>query len=418
MNEKIELLKYSIEMLNATLSCAEFEQRSKLIKTAFCRNRKLGFKNTMSLSLNFLSRPIFSELNNYFDNIIGKDSSVRQQSFSEARQKIKYEAFQELYYNTAAISLLAQDAKLYANFRLLAIDGSLVQLKNTAELKEAFGEKTPCEGKVFARASCVVDVLNDVVLEAQLVPFREGERVTAKRQIEHLRKMNVGKVLFLMDRGYWSPELFTQILAHGDSFLVRVPNGVNLQVKSGAEEITINHENRAFKLRCKRFSLPSGEIETLVTNLQSAELHDDEMMDLYATRWGIETKYNELKNILKMGAISSKTYLTVMQDFYACMMLSNYVTFASYVADDQIALQQQGKDNKYKYKSNRNVLVSSLKNYMIAAVITDSPNQRNAIIECIFKFISQRPVPIRPGRSFPRPSKTSLRKKYPPKSIL
>lgn len=416
--KKKKMLIYSIDKLHIHVVSDEFEQRSKAKETAFRRNRKLGFKNTMFMSLNFLSRPIFSELNNYYKNVIGSDEHVQQQSFSEARQKIKYEAFQELFYETVEIGLQAEDADLYRGFRLLAIDGSLIPLKNTPELKQIYGEKTPCEGKLFARISAIVDVLNGLLLDAQLGPFSEGERVVAKRQVTQLTKMKVGKALFLMDRGYWSPELFSQIIEHGDSFLIRVPNGVTQQVKSGAEKITITVGEKAYTLRCKRFSLPSGEIETLVTNLSESELLDDEMVDLYTKRWGIETKYDELKNILKIDAISSKTYLTVMQDFYTCLMLSNYVTFASYAADEQIALQQQGNDNKYSYKSNRNVLVSSLKNHLIAAVICDSHEEKRIFLDYIFRTISQSPIPIRPGRSFPRPGKTALRKKSSRKSVL
>ncbi|WP_139339560.1 transposase [Bacillus dakarensis] len=44
---------------------------------------------------------------------------------------------------------------------------------------------------------------------------------------------------------------------------------------------------------------------------------------LYFKRWGIETKYDELKSKLQIQKFTGDTPVSVEQDFYASMFLSN-----------------------------------------------------------------------------------------------
>jgi hypothetical protein len=43
-----------------------------------------------------------------------------------------------------------------------------------------------------------------------------------------------------------------------------------------------------------------------------------------------------LKNKLQLENFTGKTVLSVFQDFYACMFLSNVATFAKYITDAKI----------------------------------------------------------------------------------
>ncbi len=46
-------------------------------------------------------------------------------------------------------------------------------------------------------------------------------------------------------------------------------------------------------------TLPTGEVETLITDLTPAELPYAEAPSLYFRRWGLETHYDDLKNKFK-----------------------------------------------------------------------------------------------------------------------
>ena len=165
------------------------------------------------------------------------------------------------------------------------------------------------------------------------------------------------------------------------------------EVGSGAEQISIQYHGKSYRLQCKRITLSSGEVETLVTNLPEGELSDEEAKELYHLRWGIETKYGELKNYLKIDTLPGKTYQTVMQDFYATLAVSNMAAFAGYLAEAQIAEKQAGKGNQYAYGPNKSVILATLKDHLIAAIALDNPFERLWHLNTIQKTLSARPVP-------------------------
>ncbi len=415
--KKLDSLNVIFDCLRQLILSSSFLERSRMNLRDFTRVRKLPFSRLMFLCLNYITRPTFTEALQFFRNVIKVDDFVTQQSLSEARQKVKYEAFQEVFETILEKALTVEDFELFHGYRLLAIDGTTIPLTNVPEIQASFGGQTPSEGEVFARMSMILDVKNGCIMDGELAPFHTGERQMAIRGVNRLSK-RAGKCLYLMDRGYWSPELYTTILESGSSFLARVPNGVTAEVGSGAEQISIQYHGKSYRLQCKRITLSSGEVETLVTNLPEGELSDEEVKELYHLRWGIETKYGELKNYLKIDTLPGKTYQTVMQDFYATLAVSNMAAFAGYLAEAQIAEKQAGKGNKYAYYPNKSVILATLKDHLIAAIALDNPFERLWHLNTIQKTLSARPVPKRPGRSVPRPGKTAGKKKRGKRSPL
>lgn len=414
--KKLVSLNAIFDCLRQLILSSSFLERSRMNLRDFTRVRKLPFSRLMFLCLNYITRPTFTEALQFFRNVIKVDDFVTQQFLSEARQKVKYEAFQEVFETILEKALTVEDFELFHGYRLLAIDGTTIQLTNVPEIQASFGGQTPSEGEVFARMSMILDVKNGCIMDGELAPFHTGERQMAIRGVNRLSK-RAGKCLYLMDRGYWSPELYTTILESGSSFLARVPNGVTTEVRSGAEQISIQHQGKNYCLQCKRILLSSGEVETLVTNLPEEELSDKELEEVYHLRWGIETKYRELKSYLKIDTLPGKTYQTVMQDFYATLTVSNMAAFAGCIAGAEITEKQAGKGNQYAYGPNKSVILAVLKDHLIAAIALDDPVERLWHFDTIQKALSARPVK-RPGRSVPRPGKTAGKKKRGKRSPL
>ena len=101
----------------------------------------------MFLCLNYITRPTFTEALQFFRNVIKVDDFVTQQFLSEARQKVKYEAFQEVFETILEKALTVEDFELFHGYRLLAIDGTTIQLTNVPEIQASFGGQTPSKGK-------------------------------------------------------------------------------------------------------------------------------------------------------------------------------------------------------------------------------------------------------------------------------
>ena len=75
----------------------------------------------------------------------------------------------------------------------------------------------------------------------------------------------------------------------------------------------------------------------MITNLDRNEFKTEEFQKLYHLRWGIETKYNTIKNKLCLEDFSGKTVISILQDFYATMYLANLVAAIKGETDEQIS---------------------------------------------------------------------------------
>ena len=127
-----------------------------------------------------------------------------------------------------------------------------------------------------------------------------------------------------------------------------------------------------------------------------------EFKELYFKRWPIETKYNMLKNKLKIETLSGKTVVSLYQDFYATIFIGNIVSITKMESDEIISDDNDNKELKYEYKTNENVLISKLRDRLVLALLADSDKKSIRIINSIVKDAAKNRVPVKPNRRFPR----------------
>jgi hypothetical protein len=361
----------------------------------------IGFREVLLINLNFKTKSNALSAYDYAVEIAGTEPVTRQ-AYEKARDKVKSSAFKELFEDSVKTAVSATDAKLFHGYRVCAVDGSLVLLPKSEPLAEEYGTSTPVEGKTYARTSMCVDVLNGIVLDGEIAGFSVGEREFAKR---HIEKDISPDILYLKDRGYWSAEIAALINKAGRKFLIRLAaNSVPSVTKSSESSgfFTVRFKRQEHTYRYYKFQLPSGEPEYLATNLSSEDVSDRELPFLYSLRWGIETKYDELKNRLQFEGFNGKSVNVIEQDFYASMVVMNITGFAIAAADVKVKEVRSGKDNTYDYKPNGNMAVGILKNRLIKAVIAENPIFRAEMIDRLIRDISKFVIPIIPDRHVPR----------------
>lgn len=100
--------------------------------------------------------------------------------------------------------------------------------------------------------------------------------------------------------------------------------------------IKIIYNKKEYSVRVLKFKLDSGIEEILLTNLFDKSFTIDEFKSLYFMRWGIEVKYDELKNRLEIENFSGTTKNAIEQDFYASIYLSNMIELAKKDSDEII----------------------------------------------------------------------------------
>ncbi|WP_459931746.1 transposase, partial [Desulfosporosinus burensis] len=187
-----------------------------------------------------------------------------------------------------------------------------------------------------------------------------GEREIAIELIEKLKTMGLKNDLILFDRGYPSKKFIAYLDSSEIKYLMRVKTNSMKEFNEAMEPdqiVEIKVEGKRIKVRVLRFMLDSEVEEVLVTNLFDETLGIQEFKALYFKRWGIEVKYLELKSRLQIENFTGDTVISVEQDFYASMYLSNMVALAKNEADEKILENNEDKSLKYEYKVNTNILI-------------------------------------------------------------
>ena len=171
------------------------------------------------------------------------------------------------------------------------------------------------------------------------------------------------------------------------------------------------YENgNTIKVRFVNITLPTGEIETIITNLDKKEFNRNDIDYLYKSRWGIETNYGILKNNMMITNISSSKDGIIKQEIYSTMLVFN--TLQALVNELEEEIDQE--KYKHKMKVNFNMALGFTKKYLILILIAKNEDERNRLSDILFKKILENIVPIRPNRSYERnKSNNSVYNKYP-----
>jgi len=422
------MLKKTVEIsavFRKMIHSVSFKLKHKIKKSDFTREVKLTFAIMMGLIIKKSSKSSQNSLNDtLLDGDI--DYTVTNSAYTQARAKLKHTAFIEMTSETVKQFYKDGEYNRYKKFRLLAVDGSIAILPNTDDVKKEFNP-TPVKCQiedyqkdvVQSRVSVLYDVMNNLAVDASINNKKNNddndliaydERTLALQHLEYCNKDD----LVVFDRGYPSYELFVKY-NQKTNFLVRLKKTSFAKAKSLfaphcekkdvvlditapkniKEQLKKQNLPTKMKIRFVQVMLPNGTIEVLATNvLDNNVLQTSDFMELYATRWGIETYFDILKNRLSLENFTGLTALAVKQDFYATIFLTNYEAILVY--DTNLELQEKACDNKYAQQVNKAQSFNSIKHK--AFDIFYSNKSLSKQIKKLEKLFAINPVLIRPNR--------------------
>ncbi len=414
--------KYSFAILNI-LRDEVFSDKIildyKMNETDFTRKRKQPFGSVLLFMFNLLRKSLVIEIDNFIQHLNSRVELHTVQSFTKSafvqqRKKIKPDVFKYLSGVITNNYYLENNSniKLFNGFRILAVDGSKITLPYTEELRKVFGESKNNTNTVVvqARSSVLYDVLNYITLDSSLNNLKQGERQLALGHWDQWRKND----LIIYDRGYPSYDFKYEHIKSGVDYLIRTTtsysNVVKSFVASGKKSRVVEilpgknqaiqdkdyDKNTVMKVRLIRIDLPSGEIEILMTSLLDSKKYPSTMFkELYFLRWGIETFYDELKNKLKLEYFTGYSTISIMQDFFCAIFISNLQSVI--VNDLQEELKIKNQNTKLDYKINTNLSYGFLKNRIIELLFKEAPLEQ--VFNELEALFLQNTIPIRENRN-------------------
>lgn len=310
-------LALSVAISASIMRAASTLTESRFKPQYFTRKRILTFYDLLKYLLSMHKSSTQSALNNFLER---KDKTMSQQALSKARSKFDHTPFLKLFRGVRDAFYSAEYIPTLNRFNnkfLIAIDGSETVLPNLPSLLEKFGGTGSKASSPTARMSIAYDVLNDFIIDAAFTPLNISERIHAKNHFDAVGKIiDLKETIFIMDRGYASQELI-ELLSEKSYYLFRLRTKFNNEIDAlplGSHTITMYGNVKVYIVK---FTLPSGEIETLMTNL--FDLDESEFKDLYFKRWRIEVKYDVVKNKLELpcfGGFFGKCYNAGFLDKY------------------------------------------------------------------------------------------------------
>jgi len=396
-------IKKLFETMNNIIHSPATLKRARFSDEYFTRDRKMPFTDVLSFFFDMRKTSLQTRLNLFFKR--EKCQMISQQAFSKTRSHFDHSSFETMM-RTLVEQEYTEEASLlptWNGYHVFANDGSYLQLPKTSELAEKFGVRGEGGHCVSAGISVLYDVLSGWPTDAVITHSSMNERKECENHLAYLSVQLpeiAKKSLILLDRGYPSEELFKMIESKEMKFLARCKSNYCKKTQDAPMGDSIVTLKGGFFVRVYKFALSSGEIETLLTTL--FEIPAEELAELYAKRWGIETAYDRLKNIVCLENFSGKTENAIKQDFWASMVLMISVAVFQRETDEKIAKTQHRKANKYAYRTNIGDLVVTLRDEFIFAVLRKNKILSIEKIRKIVATLAYSKSPVRPQRSFPR----------------
>ena len=400
--------------------------------TDFTRNRKLSMEKMLQGIIGMESKSLTNELLDLFDASAETPSAS---AFIQQRDKIRPIAFESIFKNFSKKLMNSFDNDI----PVFAIDGSDIQIPtNPTDTDSYIAGTNGHKGYNLLHINALYDLNKHIYSDVIIQKARERNEHKAFQELVDCSEIT--KALIIADRGYESFNSMAHIQEKGWFFLIRVRDGnngikqgldlpesdcfdVNISLKltrkkTNAVKELLKDKNhyrmvsstqpfdflplknkkaeptRFYELnfRIVRFPISEDIYETVVTNLDEDRYPAIEIKKLYASRWGIETSFRDLKYTVGLLNFHSKKVMCILQEIYAHMIMYNFAEMIT----SHVAIEK--KQRKYTYKANFSVATHICRLFYREKT---TPPDLEAII-------AKNLIPIRPDRHRERNVKAKI----------
>jgi len=387
---------------------------------AFVRNRKLPFQKVVHIILQLLKSSVKSELKTLFSTLNSTDEVVNwvtDGAFCKARQKIKHSIFIDLYKAVVSLFYSCIKGERWLGHRLMAVDGSCINLPSSDELRMHFGtHHINSIGTEIpqARVSYMYDVLNSITIDAQIESDKIGEQEMLSSHLNLLDKND----LLTADSNYGHFRFIKEIASSEAGYCIRLSQSSNFIksfLASGEKDAVLEWhpsygtktnclankiDPSPFTIRLVRVDLSDDEVEVLGVSLLDQNRYDyQSIMELYNLRWGVEEEFKKTMQRLQIEFFSSLKLNGLLQDFFANIFMQNIVSVLIEPVKGEIT--EASKNLKYARKANWTSALTDVRKRLVLLFMRGK-DQVDRILISLWESFKTNTEPIRPGRKFRR----------------
>jgi hypothetical protein len=347
-SDRHSVLRLDFDALTTAFPLADVERALKVTQRTSKRQRKLPSPMLIYLVIALglmVSTGAKEVLRRLLDKIRTREwlagvPLASEAAICKARKRIGFEPLKELFEQVARpIATRATRGAWFRGRRVVALDGSSLQVQDSSANEQAFGRPATAKGKrpsayPVIRFVMLIESGTRVPFAAVMDRWSMSENALARQVIGRLGP----KMLCLADRLFYSYDMWNQAVATGADLLWRVPSYITLprlkvladrsylsEIRSGKKG-EVARSAPAVPVRVVEFTTKVGsEIEhyrVITTLLSVRSASAMELAQLYARRWSIETTLNEIKTQLRGRRVLLRSRLPelVKQDFYGLLL--------------------------------------------------------------------------------------------------
>ena len=217
----MDMLKESSS--NEYLKAKYYEENPEI----FSRDRKIDLEWIISFILKKSMKSYDLRINDLQDRFdIPDDEAPTKQAISKARSKVDWQIFSDFLKALTEMFLRENIRRSsWKGYQIYAIDGSDCHVPTTKGTLEYFGDISSKKSRQSAGAttSTLTDVLNGVIIDAAIEPYKTSERTLALQHLEKWRaEMDLERTIIVCDRGYPSYDFLWYFYNNNIKFLMRV----------------------------------------------------------------------------------------------------------------------------------------------------------------------------------------------------
>jgi hypothetical protein len=259
-------------------------------------------------------------------------------AISQARSRLGAEPLKELWRECATpLAVEGQSESFYRGLRLVAIDGSTLDVPDTENNLAFFGRQKSSRGQAAfpqLRFVSLSECGTHTIFAVRMGPYSAHELALAEDLLDQLKP----GMLCLADRLYSNVNLWPKAVATGAALLWRIRGKARLPVEKVLQdgsylsrlypsEKSRRHKQGGLLVRVIDYKLEGVEdaepLYRLITTLHDPQTAPAaELAALYSQRWEIEGILDEFKTHLRGGQVvlRSKTPALVEQEFYGMLL--------------------------------------------------------------------------------------------------
>lgn len=302
---------------------------------------------------------------------LGKDISLNTAAYSKARDRVPAAMTEELFKATRI-----QDAEnIYARwhgYRVFIGDGTYLQMQDTDSLGKDYEVKhngKSSEGYPQALLEAITERGTGQLYSFKLANRHVSELALFYEMIDELPSQS----LIILDDLYNCYEIISKCIRKGIELVIPAKRERSYEVveilgdgdeiiriktpKNRSKWLKDNEKPNSFLLRRILCKSPDGTEYVIHTTLLDKAIDRHEIQELYVTRWDIEISIREIKTIMDINVLRSKTPEMALKELTVSLATYNLIRKVIYASIKDLPFSPK-EDFIYEfYTHNKDILI-------------------------------------------------------------